>query len=236
MSRHRLIISRAFRKAGKGASGTPSSSPRGCLSPPPFSRLLFSVSSGLGVGWRCAAASCTGSRGRPGRDPRARPRPQGRAPRRGTVTRRQPRTEPRAEPRAVGTRVPPAFASPAGRRVRLSPGLSPLDSAFMSPVCSTTSRGQQVPPGTRRSRPQRPGPRPDAAPGPAVLPLGRPRCPAGWEAGAREAQPTPHKCKVRAPSPGGGARGRFRVTASPPSPRPDPRDSPSPFLSPLSLC
>lgn len=200
MSRHRLIISVAFRKAGKGASGVPwassgapSSSPRGCLSPPPFSRLLFSVSSGLGVGWRCAAASCTGSRGRPGRDPRARPRPQGRAPRRGTVTRRQPR----AEPRAVGTRVPPAFASPAGRRVRLSPGLSPLDSEFMSPVCSTTSRGQQVPPGTRRSRPQRPGPRPDAAPGPAVLPLGRPRCPAGWEAGAREAQPTPHKCKVR---------------------------------------
>lgn len=199
MSRHRLIISRAFHKAGKGASGTPSSSPRGCLSPP----LLASAFLGfLRIGgWRCAAASCTGSRGRPGRDPRAQPRPQGRAPRRGTVTRRQPR----AEPRAVGTRVPPAFASPAGRRVRVSPGLSPLDSAFMSPVCSTTSRGQQVPPGTRRSRPQRPGPRPDAAPGPAVLPLGRPRCPAGWEAGAREAQPTPHKCKVRGALAWGGA-------------------------------
>lgn len=80
MSRHRLIISVAFRKAGKGASGVPwassgapSSSPRGCLSPPPFSRLLFSVSSGLGVGGRCAEASGKGSRralaGIPGLDP-----------------------------------------------------------------------------------------------------------------------------------------------------------------------
>lgn len=57
MSRHRLIISVAFRKSGKGASGVPwassgapSSSPRGCLSRPPFLRLLFSVSSGLGGG------------------------------------------------------------------------------------------------------------------------------------------------------------------------------------------